>query len=201
MLTIQVKEDAPAHTAGFVKINATVGSFMGPFGRLVFINGFEYELDISFTPAYLPLISIGLPQTNIIEIPPFNATKIPINITNVGNARTKVFIEIDDFNKTSWGVTIPDSIILETGETKQVFLTVEADNDFDKETLRIKITPARAEDTSDSGNPEYVTILLENDGSYKEKTDEIDITLLIVILVVILAIIIIFMFIMRMRRQ
>jgi len=185
-LAIELDEDAPAYAAGYVKLNASVEPFKGPFGIITYIDGFQQDFTVKFTPAYLPIIDPEFSEGNFYEITPYNATTIPISITNLGNAETTVFTDIVNHSE-SWAVTIDSDVTIGVGETKTINLTLQADHKFDEETVKIKFTPARSENKADIGEPIFLTLILENDGSYVEEDNgfEIDIGILIIILVII----------------
>lgn len=186
-LSVSVDETAPAYGSGYVKCNVSVDPFKGPFGLITYIDGFEQEFTVKFKPAYLPLVVIELPQGNFYEIAPFNETEIPITITNLGNAKTKVFVEVENASE-SFNIFLNNVTLDFPDGEKTIYMTVIADNKFDKETIKLKFTPARDENIEDKGDPKCLALVLENDGSYIEEENgiEIDTTTILIILVIII---------------
>lgn len=185
-LSIGVKESAPAYAGGFVKLNISVEAIKGPLGFITYIGSFLKEVTVDFTPAYLGLIDVEAPQEDSIKIAPYNETLIPINISNIGNGPTKVLIDIVN-SSDSFELSISDSITIDVNKTKTVNLMIDADHKFDQEEIIIELKPVSSTDPEDEGSVTTLTLLIENDGSYVEEDEplEIDITILIVILVII----------------
>lgn len=197
VLSIEFNEDAPAYYDDHVKINVSTGDIKGLFG-LTRITGFEEQYEIPIKPGYLPIIDIEYPLGDEIEISPYNETKIPINITNLGNGRTKVIAEVENCSE-NWNVSISD-VTIDVGETEQASLVVIADHKFDVESVKFKFTPAFAENLLDTGPTEHCILSFINDGSYKEEEGlEIDSTILIIIIVVII-LILVFAIILKRKR-
>ena len=194
VLTIRVDEDAPAYDGGFVKIDVSTDDIKGPFGISTRIKGYEEQFTINFVPGYLPLISIELPEGSTFKIPPHNETTIPINIQNLGNARTRVSVELVDV-PGDLTATIEEDITLDMDESGQIYLVTKINNDFDKGTLKLNFIPSRTEDLTDMGESSYITMAFENDGSYIEENDsfEMNVALLgIIVFILLLAIVIVF---------
>ena len=82
-LSMQVADDAPAYGLGYIKVRASAQ-------KAGFISGYENDFTLSFIPDYKPLISPSLPETNAKEIGPMDTAVFPIEIENLGNARTVV---------------------------------------------------------------------------------------------------------------
>ena len=101
-------------------------------------------------------------------------------------------------------MNITDPILFDPDDSKTIYLSVKTDNNYDKATIKLKLTPAWAEDTSIEGKYEYIFFNIENDGSYIEKNNEVGIDLIyyiIVTLVIIIIIIFIFVVIQRKRNK
>jgi hypothetical protein len=162
VLTLRIEDDAPAYGAGFVKIKATVP-------KIGVIDGFNQEFTLEFTPAYLPMISAQLPEGNSNKIGPMDTASFPIEVTNLGNARTRVFFEIEYMPK-GWIAVITDDITLDESQGSQgtAYLTIKPPKSFgyhyDEESIRVKMTPARAEDIQNRGESSYVTVIVESRG-------------------------------------
>lgn len=204
-LSVSVNEDAIAYQTGTIKINVSVDPQMGPIGALVLIAGYNKVYEFSITPGFLPKIStkveyVNYSKTGMVELPPYNETSIPINISNLGNGKTKVLVEVTN-SPENWSIGVDSYIIIDMNSSGQIDLSVEADHKFDDESVTVKLTPVRSDDTTDVGESTNLTIKFHNDGSYKEpseETFEIDTTTLAIILfVIILAIIIVAVFIKR----
>ena len=123
----------------------------------------------------------------------------PIEITNLGNARTKVFLEVDlSTLPDDWIAIVDDSIIIDEGEGSKniAYLTIRPPKSLgyhdDDASIRVKMTPARAENTQNRGEPEYVTVVVESRG-VSILGLEVIAPIIIVIVAVILAILYFFM--------
>lgn len=196
-LSIYVTEGAIAYQSGEIKLNVSVEPQKGLLGALLFISGYNEIYEISVTPGFLPEISAEIDYINYtklgtVELPPYNETKIPIKISNLGNAKTKVLAEIIDVPE-NWTVNLDPYVILDMDTSSQIELSVEADHKFDDKTITVQLTPVRNDDVTDKGESINLTINLHNDGSYKEPEEEfeIDTTMLAIILLAIILIIII----------
>jgi len=203
-LSIYVTEDAIAYQSGKIKLNVSVEPQKGPLGVLLLISGYNEIYEVSVTPGFLPEISaevdyINYTELGMVELPPYNETIMPIKISNLGNAKTKVLAEIIDMPE-NWTVNLDPYVILDMNTSSQIDLSVEADHKFDDETITVQLTPVRDDDVTDKGESINLTINLHNDGSYKEPEEEfeIDTTMLaIILLAIVLIIIIIIVFIKR----
>ncbi len=199
-IKITAKENASAFTTGVVKINAT--------SKLV--SGFLFNIlektksiEIPFEVGYYSAVDYELSQGNHHMISPYNSTKIPINITNLGNGDTTVEIELVE-SIENFTINIPDSVTLDAfdGE-EQIFLEISADtHEFENRSIQFNFTAICAEDSDIKGQTQTLTFTVENDGSYEEPSEdmfEIDTTLLAVILVVLILVIIVVVFFLRKR--
>ncbi len=197
-VTVVINSDAVARSDLKITVIAKAKEVKGPLGIFSWVKESDnVTLDISIQPEYVPLIEIKS-DFDFKEIPPFNITELPVNITNNGNGKTKILIEALNVTK-HFNLTYTDSIVLDIGETKQVIIEVEPDNDFGQETLEISFTPSYSEDTSLTGSSTIQTFVLKNDGSYKEDEElEIDISIIIILGFAIL-ILLIFIYIIRNR--
>ena len=184
-MNLRVDIDAPAYASGFIELKVTVP-------KVGMIAGYSNTFTLEFNPAYLPQIKIDIPNGNYFLIAPYNETVIPIDIENLGNGETVVKAEIVNAPE-SLNVSITKEIYLDIWEDAQAFLTVTAGHKFKEESITIGFTPQRAQGT-EVGSTEFVSLLFENNGSYKvkEKSLEIDTNLLLLIIIFLLIIIIIF---------
>ena len=183
-MNLRVDLDAPAYSSGFVELKVTVP-------KVGMIDGYSNTFTLEFNPAYVPQIKIDFPNGNYFLIAPYNETVIPIDIENLGNGKTVVKAEIVNASE-SLNVSITDEVYLDIGENAQAFFTVTADHKFKQESITIGFTPQRAQGT-EVGATTFVSLLFENDGSYKvkEKGLKFDTTLLLFIIIFLLIIIII----------
>jgi hypothetical protein len=159
-LNLQLRDDAPAFGDGYITINARV-PVMG------LIGGFEKEFTLDFSPEYLPRINVNLPEGTTKNISPMDSAVLPIEVNNLGNARTTVFFKIEDVPE-GWTVAVTDDITLDDSTAKLAYLTVKPPKNFgyhyDEKSIMIKLTPARAEDLTNIGDPLYVTFIVQSRG-------------------------------------
>jgi hypothetical protein len=86
-ISLQVADDAPAFAQGYIRLQATAR-------KAGFIEGFTQEFTLTFLPDYKPLIQPAYPETNTKQIGPLDTAVFPIQITNLGNARTVVLLTV-----------------------------------------------------------------------------------------------------------
>ena len=199
ILAVSASEEAPAYEIGTVRINASVDPIKGPLGLITLIDGYKKDFTVAFIPDYVGIIDPEPTKGDFYEIAPYNTTTIPINIKNLGNGKTNVIVEIVN-SSDSFNLSIPDNVLVDVNENQTVYLALKADHKFDQELIRLKFTPAYSLDLEVTGNPCIVTLMIENDGSYKEPEEEfeIDTTMLtVILLIIILAIIVIIVFLKR----
>lgn len=155
---VAVDEHAPAYALGAVPVHALVNTLYGPFGLLPVVNGYNCTATLSFVPGYLPHISV-VPASDHLNATPGNTSILPINITNHGNARTVVFIEIVEGLPVSWITYIPGHIVLEVNMSSEIVLSVVPPTGFNgTESITLSFTPYNADDYTQHGDPVYVTI-------------------------------------------
>lgn len=204
ILSISVDENAPALKKEVVKIQATCSKIKGLFGIVTKVIGSNETFEIPFTVGYLPLIDVEYSFT-YKEVPPLNTTIIPVNITNLGNGKTVVKIEVEN-ESGNYTVNYPDNIVLGSlvsGEEnkKQVEIEIQPFKNFSKESIKISFTPQYYANSDLDGQTIVTQITLKNDGSYKEPKEESEInsTLLIVVVVVII-LVLLFAIILKKRK-
>jgi hypothetical protein len=184
-IIISVDPDAPAFAQGKISVKATVDK-VGP------IDGYEQTFDLPFQPDYLPLVQPELPDTNTKRIGPMDTAVFPIEVTNLGNARTKVFLEVTHA-PDGWIAVVTDTIILDEGEDSKntAYLTIRPPKSFgyhdDDASIKVKITPAYADDTTLQGNTESLTVIVESRGI---SVIGIELILPIIILIIVILVII-----------
>jgi hypothetical protein len=162
ILDMQLKDDAPAFGGGYVKILASANT-QG------LIGGFEKEFTLDFIAGYLPRINVNLPEGTTKNIGPMDSAVFPVEISNLGNARTTVFFKIEDIPK-GWTAVINDDVTLDENGQFTATLTVKPPKDFgyhdDRQSIMVKLTPARAEDLTNLGKPSFVTVIIQSRGFY-----------------------------------
>ena len=158
-VSIKVNDDAVAYSQLKITVIAKAKEKKGPIGLLTYIKKSDnVTMDISVNPKYVPVIDVKS-DFSYKEIPPFNVTKLPVNITNQGNGKTIVLIEPLNVSE-HFNISMPKSIMLEINDTKPVIISVSPDNDFDQETLKISFTPQYYADESLTGTPIIQTYTL-----------------------------------------
>lgn len=159
-INIQVNENAPALAMGKVSIKASVDA-------LSIISGFEEIFDLEFQPAYLPMMSKEVQDGNSREIAPLETASFPIEITNLGNDRTKVFLEVENV-PDGWIAVVSDDVTIDVDGKATAYLIIKPPKNFgyhyEEESFRVALTPVRAEKISDRGQTEYVTVVVESRG-------------------------------------
>jgi len=184
-LYLTVDADSPAFTDGYVKINVSTGN-------LGLIKGTEDEFKLTFTPSFNSKIKTNIPDLNSKRITPSEEAIFPIEIENVGNARTRVLFEIQNV-PDNWKATVSKEIVLDEamGSKDTAYLTVIPPNDFgyhyEEADIEVIITPVRAEDLNDVGNSLYSNFIIQNRGFSSNGIEQI--LFYIVILVVIVFIV------------
>jgi hypothetical protein len=162
ILSIQVANDAPAYGLGYVKVKATAE-------KTGIIEGYEDDFTLSFIPAYKALISPSLPETNSKEIGPMDTAVFAIDITNLGNARTVVLLNVVNVPK-DWVAVITSQLILEeaAGSKATAYLVIKPPKSFgyhyDEQTIQISMQPVKADDYSKKGEITYETFLVQSRG-------------------------------------
>lgn len=161
-LFLTLDENAPAYGDGYIKIKASCED-------LGLIKGFESIFVLTFSPSYLPIIILNLPQDNTISINPDENAVFPLQIENAGNARTKVYLDIVDIPE-GWDVTVSEVVILneEIGSKATAYLTVIPPSQFgyhnEDVSIKVKINPVQAENENEVGNPLYASFIIQNRG-------------------------------------
>lgn len=193
-ISISLDADAPAFGGGYVNVRATVP-------KISFIQGFDKEISVPFTPLYLGLLKTETMGTNTKTIGPMDTAVFPIKIENLGNARTKVYLAVDNV-PDGWVAIVDDSIVVDeaAGSTATAYLTVRPPKDFgyhdDISTITVSLEPARAEDTTDRGSVETVTVSVESRG-FSFVGGEI---VLPIIIIIVALLFVVYWFIKRMRK-
>ena len=162
ILSIRIDDDAPAFGAGYVRIKASVPK-MGA------VDGYEQEFALEFTPAFLPLINAELTEGNSKQMGPLDTAVFPIVIENMGNARTRVFLEVETI-PDGWIAVVTDDVTIaeEKGSKATAYLTIKPPKNFgyhyEEESIRVSMLPTRAENIQEQGEKTYVTVIVESRG-------------------------------------
>ncbi|KYK28673.1 hypothetical protein AYK20_06860 [Thermoplasmatales archaeon SG8-52-1] len=192
-LNLKLDIDAPAYASGFVEVKVTVP-------KVGLIQGYSNNYTLEFTPAYLPLIKPQVQGGNSMRIEPMDTAVFPIEIENLGNAQTRVKLQVVNENvPDGWTANVTDNIILdETRGSKGIaYLTVKPPKSVgyhdDSASISVELVPESARNPIDQGPPQYVNFLVESRGDIKseEKGFEIDTNFLLILIIIILIIIII----------
>ena len=161
-LTLAVAENAPAFGVGTVQLRATAL-------KAGLIQSYEQDFSLYFQPDYKPLISPSYPDSNTKQIGPMDTAMFRININNMGNARTKVYLKVDKV-PAGWVAIVTDQVILEegVGSMATAFLVVKPPKGFgyhyDEKTIEISMQPVWADDESKKGSLTPASFLVESRG-------------------------------------
>jgi len=157
-LAVAIDENAPGYELCRVPINASVDTMRGPFGFLPFVNGYDQTSIMYFLPGYHPHL-IVIPENDSMAVIPNESSYLRIYITNAGNARTAVLINVVRTPPGDWITMMTDQIILEVNMTGVAYLFVVPPVDFNgTDTIIVSFTPYLADDYSQHGEPVYVMI-------------------------------------------
>jgi hypothetical protein len=195
-LNLRVDLDAPAYGSGYVTVKVIVP-------KVGSIDKYENEFTLEFDPAYLPLIKPQTQGSNTKRIGPMDTAVFPIEIENLGNARTKIKLQVvSESVPDGWTAIVTDQVILdeEKGSMAIAYLTIKPPKTFgyhdETSGIVVEMVPERAENPSDKGSPERISVLVESRGF-----SVIGIEMLLLPLVIIVVIIfLIYYFIIRKRK-
>ncbi len=161
-LTLAVSENAPAYGVGEVKLRATAL-------KAGLIQSFQQDFALNFQPDYKPLISPAFPDSNTKQIGPLDTATFRIDITNMGNSRTIVYLNVATVPK-GWVAIVTDRITLEegVGSVGTAYLVVKPPKGFgyhyDEETITIMMQPVKADNELKKGVISPATFLVESRG-------------------------------------
>jgi len=105
-LYISFNENAPAHGVTIITIEMQA-SAPGTFGR---ITGVTKTGEISFTPAYLPIID-ATPHNNSQVTKPGKTVIFDIDLENLGNAETEFIFNVREIPE-GWTASVPSNITI-----------------------------------------------------------------------------------------
>ena len=161
-LSIQVENNAPAYELGYIRVKAVAD----PTGL---IAGYEDDFTLTFIAAYNPLIVPSLPETYVKQIGPTDTAVFPIDIANLGNARTIVLLNVVSV-PNDWVAIVTPRVVLEegAGSTGTAYLIVKPSRSFgyhnDEQTVQISMQPVKADDNTQKGEITYETFLVQSRG-------------------------------------
>ncbi len=162
ILTLKVTEDAPAYGKGDIKLRITVP-------KVGLINGIVTEVNIPFSVGYTPIVSPEVLGGESKIIGPMDTTVFPIELTNLGNARTRVQLEITHI-PDGWSAIITNEVIIEEGEGSKAtaYLTVRPPRGVgyhdDSASIVIHYTPEMVEQSMFVGKAKSINVLVESRG-------------------------------------
>jgi hypothetical protein len=161
-LTLAVAENAPAFGVGAVRLRATAL-------KAGLVQSFEQDFTLNFQPDYKPLISPAFPDSNTKQIGPMDTATFRIDITNMGNARTKVYLSVVTV-PAGWVAIVTDQITLEegVGSVGTAYLVVKPPKGFgyhyDEKMIVISMQPFKADEESKKGAITPASFLVESRG-------------------------------------
>ena len=188
-VAFQASENAPAYAQGFITIKASVAN-------LGLIEGFEQEFTLPVHPAYKPLIDPYLPETNTRKIGPMDTAVFPIEIKNLGNAETIVFLIVESV-PVGWNAIITSQVTLAEaeGSSATAYLVVKPPKGFgyhsEENTIKISMEPVRADNPKDRGEKLHENFLVESQGF---STYGIEAVLPIILVIVVIILIVFYYF-------
>lgn len=180
-LTVKINENAPAYGEGDIKLRVTI-----PTEGL--IEGVVTEFGFPFSAGYLPLVQAEFPGGESRQIGPMDTASIPIELQNMGNARTRVNLEVSGV-PSGWAATITNDVLIEegTGSKATAYLTVKPPKGLgyhdDVASIVIKYTPEMAENPIFVGETRTVDILIESRGLSVIGIEIVLIPLIVIILI------------------
>lgn len=184
-LYIILDEDAPAYEQGVIKVKAKVYTFPAA----TFISGIEKIEELSFQPAYNPIISVDLPDVNTKQIRPRETANFPIKITNIGNDQTVVSLKVESLPK-GWSAVVTDEVLLDKEESYTATLTISPPKDIgyreDLGIIRISLIPSRAYDQLEVGDEMSLSFLVQSKGFFAEGQGTFSIFGIIIFLAIII---------------
>jgi hypothetical protein len=197
-LTFTIDENATALDKGDIVLSAESSI---PWGKilkktLLTFPGATNITSISVQVAYKS--DIAIESESELTVPPLQNNTVPINITNNGNGKSTVAVQVE--TPENWNITLdPEEITLDVGQTKQMFLTYIPPEDFSDQSISLTFTP-KSTSGEYEGTQVTSSITFHNDGSLKEDGG-MDFSIIILILISIIVIIAIIAVILLLRRK
>ena len=161
-LYIHIDENAPAFETGIIKFNVLVRD-------LGLIKGDNKTFDLTFKPAFSPIIKSELPELNTKRIDPTSKVTFPIEIENVGNAEQRVFFKILNV-PDDWSAVITPSVDLgkDVGSKNTAYLTIIPSHSFgyhyDEAIIIVEILPTFVNNINITGKPIYANFIIKSRG-------------------------------------
>jgi len=193
-LTVKLGSDAPAYGEGEIRLRVTVD-------KVGLVEGANEEYGFAFSAGFLPLVQAQFSGGESRQVGPMDTVSIPIEIQNLGNARTLVDLQVTNV-PDGWGAVITNDVIIEEGEGSKAtaYLTVKPPKGFgyhdDMATIIVSYTPKMAENLNFVGDTRTVDVLIESRGF---SVIGMEILLLPVILIIAL-LLVIYYFVYKKRR-
>jgi len=171
-LWVSFKENVPARAEVTIKVKMHARSIPGILFEVTEATSYG---DVSFTPGYLPIISVTTVTGNFKEISPGQTATFDIELENLGNAKTVVDFRILDIPK-DWSPNIQSRVTLGAGVLGEdpkttVQLVIQPPYGFgyhnDRETIRVEITPSYYGDPGApdvTGLPQIETFTVQSRG-------------------------------------
>ena len=133
------------------------------------IKGDNKTFELTFKPAFSPIIKTELPELNTKRIDPTSKATFPIEIENVGNAEQKVFFNLHNV-PDDWSAVVTPSIYLgeDIGSKGTAYLTIIPSHSFgyhyDEAVIIVEILPTFAENVNITGKPIYANFIIKSRG-------------------------------------
>ena len=130
-LTIELSDDAPCVNS-HVLINATCNEIKR-------LNKCSRQTNISFTPEYVPCITVSSKQR--VNAPPIKQTSVLIHVKNCGNKESRVTPKVMQ-NQGNFNLLLDQpQAVIDVDETTVFSLTVNPSHDFEgNNTVQINVT-------------------------------------------------------------
>ncbi len=183
-LTVKVNENAPAFGAGDIKLRITVPD-------VGLIKGMVNEVEIPFSAGYIPLVKAQFPEGESEIVGPMDTAVFPIELQNMGNARTRVSLQVLNV-PDGWAAIITNDVLIEEGKGSKsmAYLTVKPPKGFgyhdDSAGIVVTYTPEMAENPQFVGETRTVDVLVESRGFSIIGMEVIILPLIAIIVVLIL---------------
>jgi hypothetical protein len=142
-LKVSFKQNVPARGEVAIKIKMQAAEVSALIWK---INAVADVGTITFTPEYLPIISVN-PTITLKDMSPGQVAEFPIELENLGNAQTKFIIDLVNVPE-GWVASIPSNVDVGSkvegqNNKKTVTLTVQPPLGFgyhnDREEITIKV--------------------------------------------------------------
>ncbi|MEK6975019.1 MAG: hypothetical protein AABY18_01590 [Candidatus Thermoplasmatota archaeon] len=168
-IQLQVLREAP----GLAPIQCTVSGGVGQVVATAVPASNPESKSFALTPDYLPYIEASA-SSKLRQGGPQKQIPFAIDVSNFGNAATKVVFSIESSPKGSWQGLLPDPALLDapggSQQTKQVVFNVATPYkngwNNDEGGFTITVTPEYQYNSEKKGSPQQVTVLARVRGVY-----------------------------------